>query len=106
MANSDYTQGNQDNQGGRGETLDQGYGQSERMGEEQWSQEGYDRDAREVASRALDTPGEPGGGRSDVDRMAGGLVGEDEDTTNSDLAARRFGQGEQSPGTSDPDGVS
>ena len=49
------------------------------------------RDARDVASGALDTPGEPGGGRSDVDRMAGGLVGEDEDEDEQqDLAARQL----------------
>lgn len=62
------------------ETLDQGYGQSERMGEEQWSRERYEQQAKQVDARVLDNL--PEGERGDVDRMAGGMFAPDEDAEN------------------------
>jgi len=60
-------------------TLAQGYGQSEQMGEDAWSAEHYERQAESVDEAILDQ-GEAQGstGRSDIDRMVGGMIGTEE----------------------------
>ena len=60
-------------------TLAQGYGQSEQMGEDAWSGEHYERQAESVDEAILDQ-GEAQGskGRSDIDRMVGGMIGTEE----------------------------
>ena len=65
--------------GGRG-TLNQGYGRSEEMGEEQWSRERYEQEAKQVDAKVLDNL--PEGERGDVDRMAGGMFAPDETAGN------------------------
>ncbi len=69
---------------GESGTLDQGYGQSEPMGEEQWSQERYEQGAKQVDAKVLDNL--PEGERVDVDRMAGGMFTPD-DTTGDEASA-------------------
>jgi hypothetical protein len=60
-------------------TLAEGYGQSEQMGEDAWSAEHYEQQAESVDEAILDQ-GEAQGstGRSDIDRMVGGMIGTEE----------------------------
>lgn len=61
-----------DAQHGESGTLNEGYGESEQMGEEQWSQVRYERQAQQVSGKALDnTRGDERD--DDIDRMAGGM---------------------------------
>lgn len=57
-------------------TLKEGYGQGEQMGKDQWSQENYDREARDVDEPMLDQKERRGDkDSSDIDSMVGGIVG-------------------------------
>jgi hypothetical protein len=80
----DWTSDNDGLYGERG-TLDQGYGRGEQMGEEQWSREWYEQQARHVDGKTLDNL--PEGERGDVDRMAGGMFAPDETMDDVDLGA-------------------
>lgn len=79
QGNPDQTSEN-DGRLGESGTLDQGYGQSEQMGEEQWSRERYEQEAKQVDAKVLDNL--PEGERGDVDRMAGGMFAPDETAGN------------------------
>lgn len=81
---------------GESGTLDQGYGQSEQRGEEQWSRERYDEEARQVDAKVLDNL--PEGERGDVDRMAGGMISPDESTNNESASNQTDVANEQMPG--------
>lgn len=63
-----------------GDTLDDGYGQSEERGEEQWSRDRYEQQAQQVDGKILDNV--PDGERGDVDRMAGGMFPPEETPGN------------------------
>ncbi len=66
-------------------TLAEGYDQSEQMGESEWSAERYANQAGKVDRATLDE-GEAQSGQqaSDIDRMVGGMIGEDEDEATKD----------------------
>lgn len=66
----DQTYG-QDAQHGESGTLDGGYGESEQMGEEQWSREQYEQGAQRVSGDAIDSA--RGDDSGDIDRMVGGM---------------------------------
>ncbi|MGH2516844.1 MAG: hypothetical protein ACRDHP_14415 [Ktedonobacterales bacterium] len=57
-------------------TLNEGYGQSEELAEDHWSEESYQRSAQQIDGPMLDE-GEPHveGQASDIDRMVGGIMG-------------------------------
>lgn len=57
-------------------TLDEGYGQSQQMAEDQWSADRYQAQSAQVDSATLDQ-GEPHVGQkaSDIDQMVGGMIG-------------------------------
>jgi hypothetical protein len=66
-------------------TLAGGYGQSEQMGEDAWSAEQYERQAESVDEAILDTgEAQASKGRSDIDRMVGGMIGTEEPSSENE----------------------
>lgn len=63
-----------------GGTLNEGYGQALERGEDRWSEERYESGPQQIDSSMLDEGEQRVEGRpSDIDRMVGGMMGNDED---------------------------
>lgn len=59
-------------------TLDSGYDEGAAMGEDEWSEQDYERGAKQVDRHMLDEDEpQPPGRASDIDRMVGGMIGAD-----------------------------
>lgn len=73
---SDPREASDDRNLAEGGTLNEGYGRSEELAEDRWSEQSYQRSAQQIDGPMLDE-GEPRveGQSSEIDRMVGGIMG-------------------------------